>query len=227
VDLPECVVETRDVDLSPTQERAYRELKKDLQVTLAGGKVVTAVNEAVLRLKLIQIECGAIYGPDHEVHRTDCSPRLKVLKEVIDEAGGKVLIFSPLTSIVRLLEHELKAEYGEHAVATVFGGTSPKQRDDIFRRFEQEAEPRIINADPGTMAHGVTLVQANTIVWFGPHDRGEIYQQANARMNRPGQKRRMLVVRLASTPVVREIYKRLHANESLQNVVLKLVENER
>ena len=227
VDLPECVVETRDVDLSPTQERAYRELKKDLQVTLAGGKVVTAVNEAVLRLKLIQIAAGAVYGPDHEVHKTDCGPRLKVLKEVIDEAGAKVLIFAPLTSVVHLLHHELKAEYGEHSVALVYGGTSKGHRDDVFRRFEQDAEPRIIVADPGTMAHGLTLVAADTTVWWAPHDRLEIYQQANARMNRPGQTRKMLVVRLASTPVEREIYRRLAAAESLQGVVLKLVENER
>ena len=227
VDLPECVVETRDVDLSPTQERAYRELKKDLQVTLGNGKIITAVNEAVLRLKLIQIACGAVYGPDKEVHKTDCGPRLKVLKEVIDEAGAKVLVFAPLTSVVRLVHHELKAAYGEHTVSLVYGGTSARARNEIFRHFEHDAEPRIIVADPGTMSHGLTLVAADTTVWFGPHDRGEIYQQANARMNRPGQKRKMLIVRLASTPIEREIYRRLHENESLQNVVLKLVEEDR
>jgi hypothetical protein len=37
----------------------------------------------------------------------------------------------------------------------------------------------------------------------------------------------MLIVRLASTPVEREIYRRLAAAESLQGVVLKLVEEDR
>ena len=227
IDLPECVVETRDVELSPTQERAYKELKKDLQVTLSNGRIITAVNEAVLRLKLVQIACGAVYGPDREVHKTDCGPRLKILKEVIDEAGAKVLIFAPLTSVVQLLFAELKAEYGEHAVARVYGGTSQKERSEIFRRFEQEAEPRMIVADPSTMSHGLTLVAADTSVWFGPTDKGEIYDQACARINRPGQKRKMLIVRLASTPVEREIYKRLAEKQSLQGAVLKLAEEER
>lgn len=228
IDLPECVIETRDVELSPTQDKAYKALKKDLQVTLGDkAHVITAVNEAVLRLKLIQIACGAVYGPDREVLKTDCGPRLNVLKEVIDEAGAKVLVFAPLTSVVNLLTKELKAEYGDPAVAKIYGGTSPKHRDEIFSAFETAENPRIIVADPGTMSHGLTLVAANTIVWFGPCDRGEQYLQANARINRPGQKNKMLIVRLASTATEREIYRRLHERESLQNVILKMAESDR
>lgn len=228
IDLPECVVETRDVELSPTQEKAYRELKKDLQVQIGqSGRIITAVNEAVLRLKLIQIVSGALYGPDREVIKTDCAPRLQVLKEVIDEAGAKVLVFASLTSVVNLVAAELKNVYGEHSIAKVYGGTGAHARDAIFSAFETQPEPRIIVADPGTMSHGLTLVAANTIVWFTPTDKGEIYDQANARINRPGQKNKMLVVRLASTPVEREIYRRLAEKESMQGAVLKLAEAER
>ncbi len=226
IDLPECVVETRDVEMSPTQAAAYKALKKDLQVVIGKG-VITAINEAVLRLKLIQIACGAVYGPDREVHRTDAAPRVSVLKEVIDEAGGKVLVFAPLTSVVNMLFATLKEEYGENAVARIYGGTSQTQRAEVFRAFEQQDLPRIIVADPGTMSHGLTLVAANTIVWFGPTDRPEVYEQSNARINRPGQTRRMLVVRLASTSIEREIYKRLHEKAGLQGAILKLAEEDR
>ncbi len=226
IDLPECVVETRDVEMSPTQIAAYKALKKDLQVAIGKG-VITAVNEAVLRLKLIQIACGAVYGADHEVHKTDAAPRVSVLKEVIDEAGGKVLVFAPLTSVVNMLFATLKEEYGENSVARVYGGTSQTARSEIFRKFEQDVHPRIIIADPGTMSHGLTLVSANTIVWFGPTDRPEIYDQANARINRPGQTRKMLIVRLASTSIEREIYKRLHEKAGLQGAILKLAEEDR
>lgn len=228
IDLPECVIETRDVELSPTQDKAYKALKKDLQVQIGqSDKIITAVNEAVLRLKLIQIVSGALYGPDKEVIKTDCAPRLKVLKEVIDEAGAKVLVFAFLTSVVNLVATELKNEYGEHSVAKVYGGTGTHARDTIFRNFEDAPDPRIIVADPGTMSHGLTLVAANTIVWFTPTDKGEIYAQANARINRPGQTKKMLIVRLASTPVEREIYRRLAENESMQGAILKLAEAER
>lgn len=227
IDLPECVVETRDVELSATQEKAYKELKRDLSVRLATGQRIDVPNEAVLRMKLLQIVSGAVYGPDREVHKTDCGPRLAVLKEIIEEAGAKLLIFASFTSIVRLVTAELKAAYGENAVAMIYGGTSQGVRNDVFGKFETEEFPRIIVADPGTMSHGLTLVAANTVVWWSPVDRNETYEQANARINRPGQTRKMLIMRLASTPTEREIYKRLQEKQSMQGAVLKLAEEER
>lgn len=228
IDLPECVTETRDVELSTTQDKAYKQLKKDLKVTLgAKGTQVTAFNEAGLRLKLLQIVSGCVYGPNHEVVPTDCAPRLKVLKEVIDEAGAKVLVFASFTSVVNMLYSALKAEYGEQSVARVYGDTGQTARNEIFRAFEREEFPRIIVADGGTMAHGITLVAANTIVWWSPTDKPETFQQANARINRPGQKRKMLIVQLASTPIERDIYKRLADKQTLQGAVLKLAEEDR
>ena len=54
MDLPPCTVQQRDVELSPEQNKAYKEMKKDLQIMAAKGPI-TAANEAVLRLKLLQI----------------------------------------------------------------------------------------------------------------------------------------------------------------------------
>lgn len=227
IDLPECVVETRDVALSPTQEKAYKELKRDLQVVLKGGKTITAVNEASLRIKLLQITSGAVYGANREVHKTDAAPRLAVLKEVIDEAGAKIIVFASFTSVVDMLAFELRQTYGENTVARVYGDTSQSARSEIFWKFEADTDPRIIVADPGTMSHGLTLVAASTIVWWGPTDRLETYQQANARINRPGQKNRMLIVRLAGTKIEAEIYRRLEEKSSLQGVILKLAEGDR
>lgn len=226
IDLPECVVETRDVELSLTQDKAYKELKRDLQVQLKTGQV-TAMNEAGLRIKLLQICSGAVYGPNQEIHRTDAAPRLSVLKEIIDEAGAKIIVFASFTSVVDMITSQLRDAYGSDAVAKIYGDTGQAARSEIFRRFESEASPKIIVADPGTMSHGLTLVAANTIVWWSPTDRLETYQQANARINRPGQKNRMLIARLAGTPIELEIYKRLEEKSSLQGVILKLAEEGR
>jgi SNF2 family DNA or RNA helicase len=221
IDLPECMTQTREVGLSDTQKLAYEQMKKELAVTVASGARIDAVNEAVLRGKLIQIACGAVYGPDHEVHQLDAKPKLDELAEVIDSVEAKVIIFAPLTSVVRMIYHFLR---DKHAVEIISGGVAQGARTKIFRDFQQAVNPRIIVADPRAMAHGLTLTEAATIVWFGPIDSLEVYLQANARINRPGQKRSMLVVHLASTPVEREIYRRLAEKESLQGAVLKLVE---
>lgn len=222
IDLPPCMIETRDVELTPTQKSAMADLKKQLRLELATGNI-TAINEATLRTKLIQISCGAVYGEKHEVHKLDSAPRINVLKELIEQVEGKLLIFAPLTSVINLLYAELKKE---HSIEMITGGVSASKRNEVFRDFQQQVTPRIIVADPRTMAHGLTLTAAATIVWYGPTDQPETYQQANGRINRPGQSRSTLIVRLAATAIEREIFRRLDGKQSMQGVVLDLIKGE-
>lgn len=222
IDLPPLMVETRDVELTKDQKAALDELKKQLRLQIADGSI-TAVNEAALRLKFIQVACGAVYGDKHEVHRIDCAPRLSVLEEIIEQTNDKLLIFAPLTGVINLLYSELSKRY---ACAKVIGDVSATQRNEIFRAFQQEASPRIIIADPRTMAHGLTLTAAATIVWYGPTDQPEVYQQANGRINRPGQTKSMLVVRLAATQTEREIFRRLDNKDGMQGLILDLIRGE-
>lgn len=222
VDLPPVVIQTLDAELSPAQKKAIEELKKTLKTMVEGGQV-NAINEASLRTKLIQIACGAVYGPEHEVHKVDCAPRLKVLREIIEQSHHKLLIFASLTNIVNLLYSELRNHY---TVERITGDVSASRRNEIFRDFQENDNPRIIIADPGTMAHGLTLTQASTTVWYGPTDKPELYQQANKRMDRPGQKNNMLIVRIAATAIEREIYRRLDSRGNMQGVMLDLIKGE-
>jgi SNF2 family DNA or RNA helicase len=218
VDLPPCTTQMRDVEFSPEQAKAYKEMQRDLRIQI-GTKTISAVNEAVLRWKLIQISCGALYGADRDVHRVDAGPRIAALREVLEQCNEKVIIMAPLTSVVNLLNKELT----EYTRVVVNGEVSHKTRSEIFRAFQQDENPRLLIADPGTMAHGLTLTAASTIIWYAPTDKTEIYLQANKRIDRPGQTKNTTVVQLASTPTEREIFHRLERNESMQGVVLKMV----
>ena len=218
VDLPPCTTQTRDVELSPEQAKAYKDLKRDLQITVRDGKPITAVNEAVLRMKLIQIACGAVYGPERVVNHIDCAPRIAALREVLEQCNEKIIVFAPLTSVIHLLFKELK----EYSRRVVNGEVPHKERSEIFRAYQQDATPRVLLADPGTMAHGLTLTAASSIVWYAPTDKTELYLQANKRIDRPGQTKSTSVVHLAATPVEREIFRRLAANESMQGLILQL-----
>lgn len=221
LDLPPVTTQLLDVELSPPQQKAYDQLKKDLKTTIGNGQI-NAINEAALRIKLIQIACGAVYGEEKEVHRVDCAPRLQVLEEIIECSSHKIIIFAPLTSVINLLYSELSKK---HTVERITGGVSASKRNDVFQKFQDTPNPRILVADPGCMAHGLTLTAANTTIWFGPTDKPELYQQANKRMDRPGQKHNMLIVRLAATPIEREIYRRLDAREKMQGIILNLVKD--
>ena len=222
-DVPPCTEQMRDVELSAEQSRLMRDLKRDLQLKMEKGHV-DVPNEAALRLKLIQISCGAVYG--HEVGstartttRVDAAPRIAVLREVIEEAHRKVIIFTPLTSVVHLLYEELK----EYSRAMINGEVDPKIRDEIFQRFQNEPDPQILIADPSSMSHGLDLFAASVVVWYGATDRTELYLQANRRIDRPGQVVPTTIVQLAATPVEREIFKRAASNTSMQGAILEMV----
>ena len=218
-DVPPCTEQMRDVELSAEQAEHYKALKRDLVLELKSGKTITAAHEAALRLKLIQISCGAIYDHDHTVTRIDATPRLDELREVIRQAQRKVIVFAPLTSVVELLYNELR----EWSRAMINGNVKPKVRDEVFRMFQQEETPHVLIADPGTMSHGLDLFAASVVVWYGPTDRTGLYLQANRRIDRPGQNVCTTIVQLASTPVEREIYRRISGNQSVQGAILDLV----
>jgi SNF2 family DNA or RNA helicase len=176
----------------------------------------------------MQISLGAIYDEHHKVHLVDAKPRLAELKEILLQAPSKCLIFAPLTSVIHLLYAELQGgimKKGDYSCAIVNGETSPKERNRIFEAFQKssDSEPRLLIADPGTMAHGLDLWQAQTIIWYGNTDKTELYLQANRRAHRPGQKYPVTVVQIVSNPLEREIYKRLESNTSLQGALLDMV----
>lgn len=218
-DGPEMTTQQREVDLTPQQVKLLAELKRDLRVVVKEGTAISAPHEAGARQKFMQISLGAIYDSEHEVHLVDARPRLNALKEVIEQAPGQILIFAGLTSIVNLLYRELR----EWTREVVNGAVGQAERTRIFQAFQSGSGPRLLIADPRSMGHGVDLWQARTVVWYGTTDQAEIYQQANRRAHRPGQRYPVSVVQLVSTPLEREIYKRLDTNASLQGLLLEMV----
>jgi SNF2 family DNA or RNA helicase len=218
-DGPELTVQQREVPLTAQQKALMHALKQDLQIVLKSGEPISATNEAAARTKFLQISLGAVYDAAHSWHAVDAEPRLAELRAVIEEAPGKILVFIPLTSVIDMISKKLTNV--SHAV--VNGNVSQKDRSRIFSAFQCEPEPRVLLADPGTMAHGLDLWAARTVVWYGCVDRTELYLQANKRAHRPGQKFPVTVVQIVSNPLEREIYRRLGANESLQGALLDAV----
>ncbi|MDE2100314.1 MAG: DEAD/DEAH box helicase [Patescibacteria group bacterium] len=220
-DGPEMTTQQRSVELTEHQKRLMAELKRNLVVQVKQGVPITATNEAAARTKFIQISSGAIYDAGHDVHQVDASPRLAELKEILVQAPGKCLVFCSLTSVIHLLYKELR----EWSREIVNGETSAKHRTTIFEHFQKSAtsDPRILIADPGTMAQGLDLWQAQTVIWYNTIDKTELYLQANKRAHRPGQKFPVTVVQIVSNKLEQEIYRRLDTNTSLQGALLEMI----
>lgn len=221
VELPETMYEDREVSLSPDQRRMYAQMLRDL-ATSYGADTISAANDAVAASKLLQIASGVAYGAvEGSQIVLPCTERIALVKEIIEQSSAKVIVFAPFRSVVDMLEAELGKDY---TVGKIHGGTTKSSRDGIFTQFQGNSMGlRVIVAHPGTMAHGLNLTAADTVIWYAPVYSNEIYEQANARITRPGQKRKQLIFHIQSTEMERRIYKRLRNRQRLQGLLLDLV----
>jgi SNF2 family DNA or RNA helicase len=222
LDLPPVTMQYRHCDLTPSQHKTYKDMHQEL-VASVQGKEITAANAAVKLSKLLQICCGVLYDGNGGHALVDAKNRLELVEEICEEAANKVIIFVPFTAALNMVADHLRQRW---TVEVVDGSTSPTERKRIFDAFQQSPDPRILVAHPKTTAHGLTLTQADTTIWYAPIFSLEIFEQANNRMDRPGQRNPMTVVMLESTGMESSIYAALRSKGRMQDSVLELYKKE-
>jgi SNF2 family DNA or RNA helicase len=146
------------------------------------------------------------------------------LLEVIEEASHKVLVFVPFTHALNLVQDFLRKNKVTSEI--INGSVSVSKRTDIFKRFQEQDEPRVLLIQPQAAAHGVTLTAANVIVWYAPVTSIETYLQANARIDRPGQRNPMTIVHLEGSPVETKLYSMLQNKLDFHNKIIDLYKSE-
>lgn len=240
-DLPEQIVVQRQAELSPQQSKAYNDMLKKLKAEYAGGEIM-AVNEAVKAGKLLQICCGVAYDTNGNDVVLPMGNRLAVVDELIEESEGKVIVFVPFTGALnavaehvstklincdlhkkQLVEARMKGERViNETTAVVDGSVSKSKRDQIFGDFQKQKYPRVLVAQPATMSHGLTLTAGTTIIWFAPTHSNETFEQANARVRRPGQTMRTVIACISGSALEDKCYTRLKNRQTTQGILLDL-----
>jgi len=224
-DLPDTVFQTRKVELTADQKKHYTQMTRHYVTEMLKERIlegtISAVNEAVKLQKLIQIACGVAYGDEGENIEIDCSPRVNAVKEIIDEVGEKVILFVPLTGTLHMLERELSKHW---SCAVVNGQVTAGKRNQIFHDFQSSQDPKVLIAHPATMAHGLTLTAASTVIWYGPVTSNEQYVQANGRIERIGKRHVSNVIHIEATDLEHKMYERLKNKQKLQGLLLDLIQ---
>jgi SNF2 family DNA or RNA helicase len=220
VELPEAIYRTVDVEMSTEQKMVYRKLANEFAI-LVREQVITAANAAVAMGKLLQVGAGYLYSknPLHVV--LDSESRKNMLLELINEAPHKVIVFAPWRHLIDGLSKfmsELK-EPIDHAV--VHGDIN--RRETIFNAFQNTTQYRVLLAHPQCVHHGITLTAATTTIWYSPICSLEIYEQANARIRRIGQKNKQLFLHLQSSQVERKVYAMLRNKQRTQDAFLEMI----
>lgn len=222
LDLPDITYTTREVPLTAQQKKYYKMIKQQMMAT-AAGEEITAVNAAATLNKLLQLSCGAVYSDTGEVVAFDAKNRLDTLKEVIEEASHKVLVFVAYTHAIHIVSEELTKAGVTNDI--INGKVPAGKRNDIFNKFQTDHDPQVLIIQPQAAAHGVTLTAANVVVWWGPITSTEIYLQANARTHRAGQRNPVTVVHLQGSDVEKKIYTMLSGNIDIHSRLVDLYKN--
>lgn len=187
LELPDCITVNVPVILDSKAKAAYEKLEREMLLEV-DQTTIDAGTAAVLTNKLLQLCNGAVYGENREVveiHRC----KIEAFLELVEGLNGKpALVFYNF-------RHDL-----DRITAALKGGglrvrelKTPQDETDWNNR-----QIDILLAHPASAAYGLNLQDGgNHIIWFGHNWSLELYQQANKRLHRQGQKQKVIIHQLA------------------------------
>ena len=188
--LPPVIEDIVPVQLSPKAQRDYDEMDTRMVLELVeSGEEITAVSAAALSTKLQQLANGAVYDELRSVHEIhDC--KIEAFMELIEQLSGKpVLVFYNFKHDLERLKAAL--DKSGLVVKELKGATEEREWS--------EGKIDILLAHPASTAYGLNLQDGgNHVIWFGLNWSLELYQQANKRLHRQGQKEKVIIHHLIS-----------------------------
>lgn len=223
LDLPDVLYATREIPLTPQQEKYYKQIKLE-SFAQAAGEEITAVTAAVRLTKLLQVSSGSVYSDTGEVVEFDVSNRMTALKDIIQEASHKVLVFCPFRHGIETILKSLRDD--GITCDEIHGDVSASRRAAVFKKFQETDEPRVLVIQPQAASHGVTLHAANVVVFWSPVMSVETYIQCCARVDRAGQRNPMTVFHLQGSPVEKKIYNMLENKIDIHQKLVDLYMDE-
>lgn len=184
LDLPKCLPVFIPVMLDSKAQAAYQKLEKEMILEVAGGAAITANSAGILTNKLLQLCSGAVYDENRNVIPIhDC--KIEAFVETVEALNGKpALVFYNFKHDLIRIKKAL-----EGSGLRVRELKTPQDITDWNAR-----EIDILLAHPASAAYGLNLQEGgNHVIWFSLNWSLELYQQANKRLNRPGQTERVIV----------------------------------
>lgn len=178
LDMPSRIDNVVEVELSTKEKSQYTKLEKEMILPFVDGDI-DAVNAAALSNKLLQLANGAVYDEFKSVKNIH-DRKLDALEDLVEGANGKsVLIFYAY-------------KHDKERITQRFNATEILSTGDISNW--NEGKITIAVAHPASTGHGLNLQSGGSIIiWFGLTWSLELYEQANARLWRQGQKETVVI----------------------------------
>lgn len=213
LDMPDRLDNEIRIKLPAKQMEEYKRMERDQLITL-DGKEVVALNAAAVMTKLLQMANGAVYSEDGEVVKVH-PYKLDKLEEIADVTDGSILVFYSY-------KHDLDAILSRFPDAKILNGS-----EDI--KAWNEGKIKMLLAHPASVGYGLNLQSGgHVIVWYGLTWSLELYQQANGRLHRQGQKETVIIHHLIAEGTADEqVMQALKAKDTSQSALLRALKERR
>jgi SNF2 family DNA or RNA helicase len=219
LDLPPKVFIKRHVALTPDQKKVYKQMK-DNALAMLNGKVTTTMTVLTQLMRLHQITCGHFTADDGSTQAVE-SNRLNELMDILEDIDGKVIIWANYQMSVGEIIKALVKRYGEESYVHYYGLTAQEDRQDFIRKFQNDPKCRFLVGTPQTGGYGITLTQANTVIYYSNGYDLEKRLQSEDRAHRIGQKKTVTYIDLIAEDTVDEkIVKALRGKINIASEVM-------
>lgn len=211
-ELPEKTEITQLLDLATGQRNLYESVRlimetKVRELFLRKGVAASQIEYLDALLKLRQVCCDARLLPIEQAKSVTDNAKLTWLRENLPEMveeGRRVLIFSQFTSMLSLLEQELR--FMQIPYSKLTGQTKKRQQQiDMF----QQGETHVFLISLKAGGTGLNLTAADTVIHYDPWWNPAAEQQATDRAHRIGQDKAVFVYKLITRNTVEERVQRL------------------
>jgi SNF2 family DNA or RNA helicase len=202
LDLPPKVFIKRHISLTPDQKKIYEQMKEQALAVL-NGKVTTTMTVLTQLMRLHQITCGYVTADDGTTQQVD-SNRLNELMSILEDTDGKVIIWANYQLSVGEIIQEIIKVYGPDSYVHYYGLTPQEDRQDYIRKFQNDPKCRFIIGTPQTGGYGITLTEANTVIYYSNGYDLEKRLQSEDRAHRIGQKKTVTYIDLICEDTIDE-----------------------
>ena len=196
LDLPDKIYTARYVGMTKEQFDMYEQIRKHAMVLLDSGEMSTAPAVITQMLRLQQIMSGHLKTDEGDMLYFP-SKRMEALEEIINEHDGKAIIWSRFRHDIIGMTDMLNKKFGAGCAVSYFGDTSDDDRAAAVLNFQNPDHPlKYFVGNPATAGYGLTLTEANLVVYYANDFNLETRIQSEDRAHRIGQKNNVTYIDL-------------------------------
>lgn len=197
LDLPEKIRKIEYVDMTPKQKQIYKEVYNGVMSDLQKIKFSNNPLSMMIRLRQATGWTGIISNTIQESAKMD---RMIELVQEIIASGQKAIIFSNWESMTEVAREKLKSYHP----AYITGATKADERMKEVERFQTDNNCKVIIGTIGAMGTGLTLTEAQNVIFLDSPWNMALKAQAEDRAHRIGTKGTVSIITLCCRDTIDE-----------------------